>query len=65
MGRYHRRFRTLAWVIVLGAAGLAMSACGGVSNSNPSAGTYTFTVTGQDSANSNLTATTTFTFTIQ
>jgi hypothetical protein len=48
--------------------GLALSACGGVVNSNglsnPSAGTYTVTVTGTDEATSSITGTTTFTFVI-
>jgi subtilase family serine protease len=70
LGRYSRKFRSLAAVIALVAVGLAVSACGGGSTSttvpNPPAGTYTITVTGQDATNANIpTATTSFTFTIQ
>jgi hypothetical protein len=50
------------------AAGLAISACGGGSNSttvsNPPKGSYTVTLTGQDTSTATITATTTFTFVI-
>ena len=68
LGRYARRFRAAAWIVVLAAAGLALSACGSSSVTsqfqNPSRGTYTVTITGADSATSSNTATTTFTLTI-
>ena len=67
LGRYSRKFRSAAWILVLAAAGLAMSACGGGSSStvpDPAKGTYTITLTGQDSATSTITNTTKFTFTI-
>ena len=69
VGRYARKFRTLAGVILLVAAGFAISACGGSSSntiSDPSKGTYTITVTGQDSSSSTVaTQTTTFQLVIQ
>jgi subtilase family serine protease len=68
LGRYARRFRAIAGVILLAAIGFAVSACGGSSSntvSNPPTGTYTVTVTGQDSATASISAQTTFTFTIQ
>ena len=66
LGRYSRRFRSLAAVIALAAIGLGLSACGGIQSNNPPPGTYTITVTGQDSSSATIpTATTTFTFTIQ
>ena len=68
LGRYARRFRSAAWIVVLAAAGLAMSACSNSTTSaliDPPRGTYTVTLTGQDSVTSTNTATTTFTFTIQ
>jgi subtilase family serine protease len=63
-----RKLRGLACLLLLTAAGMAMSACGG-SNSNtvadPPKGTYTVTVTGQDTTSASIPiATTTFTFTI-
>lgn len=66
MGRGSRRLRGLAGLLLLAAAGLAVTACGGVSNSvsNPPKGSYTMTVTGTDSTTSTITNTTTFTFTI-
>jgi hypothetical protein len=69
LGRYARKFRPAAWVLVLAAAGLALSACGGGGSSsgsvgNPPKGTYTITVTGADSTTSTITANTSFTFTI-
>ena len=70
LGRYSRKFRSVAGVIALVAIGLAVSACGGGSSSNtvsdPPKGTYTITLTGQDSTSATIpTATTTFTLTIQ
>ena len=69
LGRYARRFRSLAALIALAAVGLAMTACGGgvvsTALTNPPAGTYTITVTGQDSATASVSASTQFTFTIQ
>lgn len=68
LGRYARRFRAAAWIIVLAAAGLAMSACGSSSSTtaltNPSKGTYTITLLGQDSVTASIQNSTTFTFTI-
>jgi subtilase family serine protease len=70
LGRRARKFRTLASVIALVAIGLAVSACGGSSNSDtvsdPPKGTYTVTLTGTDSSFSTIpAANTSFTFTIQ
>jgi subtilase family serine protease len=68
LGRYSRKFRTMAGVIALVAVGLGISACNGISSttSNPPTGTYTITVTGQDSSSATIpTATTSFTFVIQ
>ncbi len=67
LGRYARKFRAAAWVLVLAAAGLAMSACGSsvtTTFKDPAKGTYTITVTGTDSTASTITSTSTFTFTI-
>jgi hypothetical protein len=68
LGRYARKFRSAAWIIVLASAGLAMTACGSSSSTitvpNPPKGTYTFTLTGQDSVTATITAKTTFTFVI-
>ena len=69
MGRYSRKFRSMAGVIALVAVGLAVSACGGNSNGsttipNPPPGTYTIDLTATDSVTSTITATTSFTFTI-
>ena len=68
LGRYSRKFRSAAWIIVLAAAGLAMTACGSSSSSttvpNPPKGTYTLTLTGADSVTSTITTTTTLTLTI-
>ena len=68
VGRYARRFRAAAWVLVVAAAGLALSACGSSSSSstvsNPPRGTYTVTVSGADSVTTSNTGSTTFTFTI-
>jgi hypothetical protein len=71
LGRYSRKFQSMAGVIALLAVGLAVSACGGGGSSSssgpsdPPKGTYTVTVTGTDSATATITGTTTFTFTIQ
>jgi subtilase family serine protease len=67
IGRSSRKLRGLAGLIVLAAAGLAVTACGGVTttpDSNPPTGTYTITVTGTDSATSTITTTSTFTLVI-
>jgi len=67
LGRSSRKFRGLVGVLLLATVGLAVSACGGVTNtpfSNPPTGTYTVTVTGTDSVTSTITNTTTFTFVI-
>jgi subtilase family serine protease len=71
LGRYSRKFHTMAGVIALLALGLAVSACGGssststtTSSSDPPKGTYTITVVGEDSATSTITGSTTFTFVI-
>jgi subtilase family serine protease len=69
LGRYARKFRSMAAVIALLAVGLAVSACGGGSSSStttdPPKGSYTITVTGTDSATATITGTTKFTLTIQ
>ncbi len=65
--RYGRKFRAAAWVLILAAAGLALTACGSsVSSSltDPSKGTYTINMTGTDSTTSTITGKTTFTLTI-
>ena len=68
LGRYAPKFRAAAWVLVLAAAGLAMSACGSstvtTTVTDPAKGTYTITLTGTDSTTSTITSTTMFTFTI-
>jgi subtilase family serine protease len=69
LGRSSRKFRNLACVMALAAAGFALTACGSSSTTNTSAtnppkGTYTITVTGTDSVSSTITANTTFTFII-
>jgi subtilase family serine protease len=67
LGRYARRFRSAAWVLVLAAAGLALSACSSSSFTlaqNPPKGNYTITVAGADSVTTTNTANTTFTLTI-
>jgi subtilase family serine protease len=66
LGRYSRKLRVLAGVIVLATLGVALSGCGGSSNSvsNAPKGTYTLTLTGTDSSSATITATTTFTLTI-
>jgi disulfide bond formation protein DsbB len=69
LGRRSRKLHTIAGLIALLAASLAISACGSqtVTNSvpNPPKGTYTITVVAQDSVTSTITAQTTFKFTIQ
>jgi len=78
MGRKSRKLRGLAAILVLAAAGLAVTACGssvnnttggtgggGSTGTNPAAGTYTITVTAQDAATSSISGTTTFTLTIE
>jgi len=67
LGRHSRKFRTIAGMIVLLVATLAISSCNNSSNSpmNPTTGTYTITLTGHDSVTSTITAQTTFTLTIQ
>jgi subtilase family serine protease len=67
LGRRSRKLRNLATVLVLAAAGLAISACGSsvsTTVSNPPKGTYTGTLTGVDSTTSTITNTTTFSFVI-
>jgi len=66
LGRYSRKLRVLAGVIVLATLGFALSGCGGNSNtiSNAPKGSYTLTLTGTDSSSATITATTTFTLTI-
>jgi len=69
VGRRSRRLRGLVCLILLAAAGMAISACGGSSNSttasDPPKGTYTVTLMGQDTSSSTIpTTTSTFTFTI-
>ncbi|HEX4321098.1 MAG TPA: protease pro-enzyme activation domain-containing protein [Acidobacteriaceae bacterium] len=68
LGRYSRKLRVLAGVILLAAVGVAFTGCGGSSsNTTPNApkGSYTITVTGQDTNTASIQATTTFTLTIQ
>jgi subtilase family serine protease len=67
LGRYARRFRAAAWILILAAAGFALSACGSSTSTtlkDPSKGTYTINVTGADSTTSTITSNTSFTFTI-
>ena len=67
LGRYSRKLRVLAGVILLATIGMAFTGCGGNSNtiSNAPKGNYTLTLTGMDATTSTITATTTFTLTIQ
>jgi subtilase family serine protease len=70
LGWRRRQLRLVCGLLVLGIAGLALSACGGGSSSSSSTSTstgtkYTLTLTGQDSASSAFSATTTFTLTVQ
>lgn len=67
LGRHSRKLRSAAWVLLLAAAGLALSACGSSSTNvvgNPPKGTYTITLNAADSVTSTNTATATFTLTI-
>jgi len=69
LGRYSRKFRTLAGLIALLAVGLGLSACNNSNVSdivpNPPQGTYTVTLSAQDSADASIAATpATFTFVI-
>jgi len=67
MGRSSRKLRTLAGVLILGAIGLALTACGGSSSSNSTnvpKGTYTITFTGTDTATATITAQGSFTLTV-
>ncbi|WP_263357422.1 protease pro-enzyme activation domain-containing protein [Acidicapsa ligni] len=67
-GRYAKKFRGVAGILLLIGVGFAISACGG-SNSNtipnPAKGSYTMTLSGQDSSTASINATTTFTLVIQ
>jgi subtilase family serine protease len=70
LGWRRRQLRLVCGLLVLGIAGLALSACGGGSSSSSSTSTstgtkYTITLTGQDSASSAFSATTTFTLTVK
>lgn len=69
LGRYARRFRALAAILLFAVVGMAVSACGSNASSSlsdPPKGSYTITVTGQDINSATIpTATTTFTLTIQ
>jgi subtilase family serine protease len=68
LGRYSRKFRGIACMIVLASMGLAISACGGMNGgttiSDPPKGTYTVTVTGVDSVTTTTTAQTTLSLVI-
>ena len=67
LGRHSRKFRSAAWVLVLAAAGLALSACSNSSTNvigNPPKGTYTITLSAADSVTATNTGTTTFSLTI-
>jgi subtilase family serine protease len=75
MGRYARRFSTLAGLVALLAIGISLTACGGGGGGggggttvtpDPPKGTYTVMVSGTDSVSAAIPAsTTTFTFVIQ
>ena len=74
MGRYSRKLRSLAGVVLLvamGTAGMAFVGCGGgggsgsTTPSNPPKGTYAMTLTGQDSTTATITSSTSLTLTIQ
>ena len=68
LGRYSRRLRMLAGVILLATIGMAFTGCGGGNSntvSNAPKGSYTITVSGQDSNTASINATSTFTLTIQ
>lgn len=68
LGRYSKKLRGLACVLLLGSIAFALSACGGGVNGNtisdPPKGTYTITLTGTDSTTASITAQTTFTLVI-
>jgi subtilase family serine protease len=68
LGRYSKKLRVLAGVILLVTFGFALSGCGGGSSSNSNdvpKGTYSLTLTGQDSAVATIPqATTTFNVTV-
>lgn len=68
LGRYSRKLRVLAGIMVLATMGFALVGCGGSgssANSDPPKGTYTLTLTGSDSTSATIpTATTTLTLTI-
>ena len=70
LGRYSRRLRILAGIILLATMGMAFTGCGGGSNSttvpNAPKGTYTLTLTGADASSATIPqTTTTFTLTVQ
>jgi subtilase family serine protease len=69
LGRYSRKLRVLAGVILLATIGMAFTGCGGNGSntvSNAPKGNYTLTITGTDSASTTIpSATTTLTLTIQ
>ncbi len=69
LGRYARKFRSAAWIILLACAGLAITACGSSSSTttvpNPPKGSYTITLTAQDSVTATIASPpVTFKFTI-
>ena len=67
IGRYSRKLRVLAGVILLATIGMAFTGCGGGNSntvSNAPKGTYTLTLTGNDSNSPTIQASTTFTLTI-
>ena len=67
LGRYSRKMRVLAGVVLLVTFGLAFSGCGGsssASSNDPAKGTYSVTVTGQDTVNSALQSSADFTLTV-
>jgi disulfide bond formation protein DsbB len=67
LGRGSRRLRGLAAIVLLAAAGLAVTACGSsvsTTAADPPKGTYSLTVTGTDSVTSTITSSTSFTFVI-
>ena len=68
LGRYSKKLRGLACVLLLGSIAFALSACGGGVSGNtiadPPKGTYTITLTGTDSTTASITAQTMFTLVI-